>query len=399
MLLLSDASSIVVLKFLQIFLWISIPAFLIGMLITTFTHYSNKRKKQKESKQPFIFEDDASYAGYDEVSLMPLALQANDQETKKIMNYLSFSTARYIAMQKDFKFLTEKYQQLQANKSYINQNLETKNNDTMETIHTDLQQIPGQQIDLIRQQQHEIEKRELLAELDQLTVSYENLEKDNNSLREQLNVYCENGTGFTSMIQKWEEEKAELKRRISEQEYLKDVLDEKKQQITFLQQQLEQRIKNHHLVEQQFRELGIKFMEANEKLEIKEQSDKEFQAAVHDKEQEIILLKEALQSATAKAAQLETTIKEWQEQHSKFSFELKEKNNLVSDLHAQLAEANEAKIKLEERLERSQTFIKGFHRKLSDILQEEIPESPVIVMKPVYKQENIGEQITESAIQ
>jgi len=399
MLLLSDASSIVVLKFLQIFLWISIPAFLIGMLITTFTHYSNKRKKQKESKQPFIFEDDASYAGYDEVSLMPLTLQANDQETKKIMNYLSFSTARYIAMQKDFKFLTEKYQQLQANKSYINQNLETKNNDTMETIHTDLQQIPGQQIDLIRQQQHEIEKRELLAELDQLTVSYENLEKDNNSLREQLNVYCENGTGFTSMIQKWEEEKAELKRRISEQEYLKDVLDEKKQQIAFLQQQLEQRIKNHHLVEQQFRELGIKFMEANEKLEIKEQSDKEFQAAVHDKEQEIILLKEALQSATAKAAQLETTIKELLEQHSKFSFELKEKNNLVSDLHAQLAEANEAKIKLEERLERSQTFIKGFHRKLSDILQEEIPESPVIVMKPVYKQENIGEQITESAIQ
>jgi len=399
MLLLSDASSIVFLKFLQIFLWISIPAFLIGMLITTLTHYSNKRKKQKESKQPFIFEDDASYAGYDEVSLMPLALQANDQETKKIMNYLSFSTARYIAMQKDFKFLTEKYQQLQANKSYINQNLETKNNDTMETIHTDLQQIPGQQIDLIRQQQHEIEKRELLAELDQLTVSYENLEKDNNSLREQLNVYCENGTGFTSMIQKWEEEKAELKRRISEQEYLKDVLDEKKQQIAFLQQQLEQRIKNHHLVEQQFRELGIKFMEANEKLEIKEQSDKEFQAAVHDKEQEIMLLKEALQSATAKAAQLETTIKELQEQHSKFSFELKEKNNLVSDLHAQLAEANEAKIKLEERLERSQTFIKGFHRKLSDILQEEIPESPVIVMKPVYKQENIGEQITESAIQ
>ena len=399
MLLLSDASSIVFLKFLQIFLWISIPAFLIGMLITTLTHYSNKRKKQKESKQPFIFEDDASYAGYDEVSLIPLTLQANDQETKKIMNYLSFSTARYIAMQKDFKFLTEKYQQLQANKSYINQNLETKNNDTMETIHTDLQQIPGQQIDLIRQQQHEIEKRELLAELDQLTVSYENLEKDNNSLREQLNVYCENGTGFTSMIQKWEEEKAELKRRISEQEYLKDVLDEKKQQIAFLQQQLEQRIKNHHLVEQQFRELGIKFMEANEKLEIKEQSDKEFQAAVHDKEQEIILLKEALQSATAKAAQLETTIKELQEQHSKFSFELKEKNNLVSDLHVQLAEANEAKIKLEERLERSQTFIKGFHRKLSDILQEEIPESPVIVMKPVYKQENIGEQITESAIQ
>src|SRR6187455_3347919 len=260
-----------------------------------------------------------------------------------------------------------------------------------------MNQLSDQQIDSIKQQ-HEIEKRELLAELDQLTVSFENLEKDNNSLRDQLNVYCENGTGFTSMIQKWEEEKAELKRRINEQEYLKDVLEEKKQQIIFLQQQLEQRIKNHHLVEQQFRELGLKFMEANEKLEIKEQSVKEFQAAVHDKEQEIILLKEVLQSATANAAQLETTIKELQEQNSKFSFGLEEKNKLISDLQTQLAEANETKIKLEERLERSQTFFKGFHRKLSDILQEEIPESPVIVMKPVYKEEN-KEQLTESAIQ
>jgi chromosome segregation ATPase len=395
MLLLSDASLVVFFKFLQIFLWISIPAFLIGMLITTVTHYRNKRKKQKESKQPFIFDDDASCAGYDDVSLMPLTLQANDQETKKIMNYLSFSNARYIAIQKDFKVLTEKYQQLQGN---FYQNSETKKYETMDTIQTDLQQISYQQIDSIKQQ-HEIEKRKLLAELDQLTASFENLEKDNNNLREQLNVYCENGTGFTSMIQKWEEEKAELKRRTNEQEYLKDVLDEKKQQIVFLQQQLEQRIKNHHLVEQQFRELGIKLMEASEKLEIKEQSDKEFQATVRDKEQEINFLKEVIQSATENAAQLEATIKELQEQNSKFSFGLEEKNNLISDLRAQLAEANEVKMKLEEKLERSQTFFKGFHKKLSDILQEENPESPVIVMKPVYKQENIEEHITESAIQ
>jgi len=110
-------------------------------------------------------------------------------------------------------------------------------------------------------------------------------------------------------------------------------------------------------------------------------------------------LKEVIQSATENAAQLEVTIKELQEQNSKFSFGLEEKNNLISDLQAQLADIDEAKIKLEEKLERSQTFFKGFHKKLTDILQEENPESPVIVMKPVYKQENKEEQITESAIQ
>lgn len=331
---------------------------------------------------------------YDDVSLMSLNLQVNNQEAKKIVNYLSFSNARYIAIQKDFKTLSEKYQQLQAN---IYKNSETKKIESMETIQTDLQPITSEQIARIKQQ-HESEKKELLTELAQLTTSFENLEKDNNSLREQLNVYCENGTGFTTLLQKWEEEKAELKSRINQQEYLKDVLDEKKQQIVFLQQQLEQRIRNHHLVEQQFRDLGVKFMDVNEKLEVNQQLIKEFQAAVHDKEQEIIFLKEVVQSANANAVHLETAFKELQEEHSKLSLDIEEKNSQVSELQLQLAEINDVKIKLEERLERSQTFIKGFHRKLSDILQEEIPESPVIVMKPLYRQENI-EQPSEIAIQ
>jgi chromosome segregation ATPase len=389
--LLSDASSIVFLKFLQVFLWISIPALLIGMLITTVSHYRNKRKKVKTPGQPYILEESVDY---DDVSLMSLNLQVNNQEAKKIVNYLSFNNARYIAIQKDFKTLSEKYQQLQAN---IYKNSETKKIEFMETIQTDLQPITSEQIARIKQQ-HESEKKELLTELAQLTTSFENLEKDNNSLREQLNVYCENGTGFTTLLQKWEEEKAELKSRINQQEYLKDVLDEKKQQIVFLQQQLEQRIRNHHLVEQQFRDLGVKFMDVNEKLEVNQQLIKEFQAAVHDKEQEIIFLKEVVQSANANAVHLETAFKELQEEHSKLSLDIEEKNSQVSELQLQLAEINDVKIKLEERLERSQTFIKGFHRKLSDILQEEIPESPVIVMKPLYRQENI-EQPSEIAIQ
>ena len=393
MLLLLDASLFVFFNFLQVFLWISIPALLIGMLLTTIMHYRDKRKKQKSLGEPLIFESEGSSAA--DVSLIPLDLflHGDKEETRRIKNYLSHSNARYIAIQKDFKVLSEKYQQLQV-KRY--QNFETKKNKSMETIHTDLQQISYEQVD--SKQEYELEKKELLAELDQLTISFENLEKDNMNLREQLSVYSENGTGFTSMIQKWDEEKAELKKRISEQEYLKDVLEEKKQQIIFLQQQIEQRIKNHHLEEQQFRELGIKFIDANEKLEIKEQSIKEFKTTVHDKEQEIIFLKEVVQSEATKAVQLETTIKELQEQSSKFSFELDKKNDLINELQAQLSEINEAKIKLEERLEKSQTFFKGFHRKLSDILQEEIPESPVIVMKPVYKDEN-KEQFTESAIQ
>lgn len=396
MLLLLDASLFVFFNFLQVFLWISIPALLIGMSITTVMHYRDKRKKQKSLEGSLTSKSEGSNADHGDISSIPLDLflHGDKQESKRIMNYLSQSNARYIAIQKDFKILTEKYQQLRKNNS---QNFATKKNKTMETIHRDLQQLSHEQVNSI-QQEYELEKKEMLAELHQLTISFENLEKDNISLREQLSAYCENEAGVTSMIQKWDEEKAELKRRINDQEYLKDVLEEKKQQIVFLQQQLEQRIKNHHLEEQQFRELGIKFIDANEKLEMKERSIKEFEATVHNKEQEIILIKEVVQNAAVNAEQLETTIKKLQEKNSKFSIELDKKNILITELQVQLAEINEAKIKLEERLERSQTFFKGFHRKLSDILQEEIPESPVIVMKPVYKEEN-KEPFTESAIQ
>ena len=389
MLLLLDASLFVLFNFLQVFLWISIPALLIGMVITTVMHYRDKRKKQKSLEGSLISKSEGSNAEHGDISSIPLDLflHGDKQESKRIMNYLSQSNARYIAIQKDFKILTEKYQQLRKNNS---QNFATKKNKTMETIHRDLQQLSHEQVNSI-QQEYELEKKEMLAELHQLTISFENLEKDNISLREQLSDYCDNESGVTSMIQKWDEEKAELKRRINDQEYLKDVLEEKKQHIVFLQQQLEQRIKNHHLEEQQFRELGIKFIDANEKLEIKERS-------IKDKEQEIILLKEVVQTAAVNAEQLETTIKKLQEKNSKLLIEVDKKNILITEMQAQLVEINEAKIKLEERLERSQTFFKGFHRKLSDILQEEIPESPVIVMKPVYKEEN-KEPFTESAIQ
>ena len=81
--------------------------------------------------------------------------------------------------EKILKFLTEKYQRLHVN---IHQNSETIKNKTMETIQTDMQQTLHEQIESIKQQ-HEIEKKELYAELTQLTSAFENLEKDNNSLR------------------------------------------------------------------------------------------------------------------------------------------------------------------------------------------------------------------------
>lgn len=398
MLFLSDASLVIFLQFLQILLWIGIPALIIAMLITTVVHYRNKKRKSKnEKEQRLIFENDGgAYSGYDDFSLLPqgVYLPGSQHEVKGIIHHLFHSKARYMAIRKDFEILNRKYQRLHV---HIHQDSETIKNKTMETIQTDMQQTLHEQIESIKQQ-HEIEKKELYTELMQLTGAYENLEKDNNSLRDQLIAYSSDENKTTAIIQKWEEEKAELKRRISEKEYLKDVLEEKKLQIGFLQQQLEQRIKNHHLVEQQFRELGIKFMEVKEELEIKQQTEKDFQAGIHEKDQEIVFLKEKMQSKTDQTAALEASLKTALEQNENFSLTVESNSKLIGSLHEQLSVSNEIKKELERKLERNNALLKGFHRKLSDVFEEEMAEPPVVTMKPVYTQEN-AEQLSESVVQ
>jgi len=192
--------------------------------------------------------------------------------------------------------------------------------------------------------------------------------------------------------------KSRAKEKINEHEYLKDVLEEKKLQITFLQQQLEQRIKNHHLVEQQFRDLGIKLMETREELEINQQSSKEFETSMHEKENEISFLKEMLQSKTDQGAQMESLVKTLKDQNESISSLLQDNSTLIESLREQLATSNEKKAELEIRLEKSQSYFKGLHRKLTDILEEQTAESPVIMMKPVFVQEQ-DKELPGSAVQ
>lgn len=396
MLLLADASTIIFLKFLQILLWVSIPAFLIGMLITTLLHYKNKRKKKNETPSLLVESNGRLISGYDDSSLIPqrFYLPSNKNEVNGIIHQLFHSKARYLAIRRDYEVLTKKFQKMHVN---VHSNSGIIKQETMETIHADTRYDLTEHIQDIKQQ-YELEKKQLHSELTQLNSAYENLEKDNANLHEQLNAYSHDDTKVTAVLNKWELEKAELKKKLTEQEYLKDVLEEKKLQITFLQQQLEQRIKNHHLVEQQFRDLGVKFMEVKEELEIKQQSEKDLQTIVHDKEQEISSLKEMIQAKTDLATGMESSLKELQERSMNFSLTEQDNSKLITQLRDELALSNENKNELEQKLEKSQNHFKGLHRKLADILEEDIAKSPVIIMTPIFTGES-EQELSGSAIQ
>ena len=139
-------------------------------------------------------------------------------------------------------------------------------------------------------------------------------------------------------------------------------------------------------------------MEVKEELEIKQQTEKDFQAGIDEKDREVVFLKEMIQSKTDHNAELEALLKTAQEQNENFSLAVEGNSKLIASLQEQLAVGNEIKNELERKLERNNALLKGFHRKLSDVFEEEMAEPPVVTMKPVYTQEN-AEQLSESAVQ
>ena len=82
-------------------------------------------------------------------------------------------------------------------------------------------------------------------------MTLQQLKEENAALQQKAQANSEHKHGnyeqqikeMQSLLNKAEEEKTALKNKITDQTYLQDVLQEKKLQIEFLQNQLEQRIK------------------------------------------------------------------------------------------------------------------------------------------------------------
>src|SRR5262245_10391744 len=157
MLVLSDASLFMVLKFLQVLLWISIPALFIALLITTLVHYSRKKRQKLRGDEPASSKDLADHTLPSPVYPLP----GSRHEVKKLRHELSRSNARYIAIRRDFEILTKKFQRLYTN---IHKDSETTKKETMETIHMDMPQSYREEMENLKRH-HENEKKELHAEL------------------------------------------------------------------------------------------------------------------------------------------------------------------------------------------------------------------------------------------
>ncbi|MEO5562507.1 MAG: hypothetical protein ABIR18_03710 [Chitinophagaceae bacterium] len=377
-------------RFIQILVWIILPVFLSAIMLTIFLHYKKKKKgdhtSAEDAENNFILatpeqfnhkkndEGDGEYVFFDHSGLI--------REYKSRMFY---NHARYTALRNDYAKLEAKYSSLHNNKSKLlpdNKNIYMKNyND--ETLHVD---------------DNAIEKRELSDKLEQLTRSYQRLEEENRFLQEQISLETAGDDERDKIMNRWKEENKTLREKVTEQEYLEEVLEEKKSQIVFLQNQLEQRIRNQHQADHQRQRANLEMQEAqdqhqsiihqidalkNELLQKQENVDK-LQMSNCEKEEQLQERQQLLGSKLDHITYLENVLNETKEQNELVNAEAADERDQVKALKQLLSDERSRQQFLEQKLLANKQMLQRLHKEFSVCLNEDVQESPIVSLRPSY---------------
>lgn len=381
-------------KFIQILCWIVLPVFLLAGLLTVFLHYRKKKIEKAETSgddenfmhgSPELLgytKGDGEYVFFDHSSLI--------SEYKK---RLSFNHARYTALHHDLEKLETKYAMLAQYTAAIT----NKKNTNMENLHESMPRHVEKEINKMTAD-YAAEKRELVERLEQLGKSYQSLEQEHESLLEKVSMETVTDEEKAAIINRWREENIGLKDKVAEQDYLKEILEEKKVQIEFLQNQLEQRIKNNHQSENERNQLlanleqskssgenVLKQLESlkNELSKAQEENNK-LQMVLHEKEG---LLNERQQLLTSKLDHitwLENTLHETKEQNELLNASVGDTKDIVSVLQDQLSYEQDRAQAIEQKFASSKQLMQRLYKDFSAMMSEENDQSPVIPLRPDY---------------
>lgn len=198
--------------------------------------------------------------------------------------------------------------------------------------------------------------------------------------------------------------------RINEQEYLRDVLTEKKKQIEFLQIQIEQRIRDNHELETRFNDLSADYMgmkNVNEDLQRNLQAYEEELKAKQAKKEELISMVDLLQQdkqsllaelheSKSQANQLQILVEELKGENDQLNTQLDEKETAITRLEEQVAIYADRINKLNAKLDVNRKIMLHVRNEIGMAVEGELPEnySPVITMKTDFRgtgNENLNE--------
>lgn len=344
---------------------------------------------KNSSEQPVVSDADNEL-----VSRLQSQLNERDVTIQQLEEMLSASSTNEadLEKEKEWKKLLEEQESLLANKQLAIEQRENELNHTLSQLHllkghveileSEKQQLNKQlesvdkhaplQLAAMEKKWQE-EKAELSTKLQLTNSKLETIQKENEWLNEQakkINTIPveteESKLKYDQLHQLFvsiEKENQEMKSRLSDQQYMEDIVQEKKLQIEFLQNQLDQRIKT-------FREMEKQYETDSARLKLLDETAKKYEdelqivsSILRNKEQEFAHLRDTSEktigSKITHIELLEREMGNMQQQNNLLSASLEETNKNNSVVSKQLNQQTQRISELESKLEvSSQLFIK-----------------------------------------
>lgn len=388
-------------KFLQIISWIMLPVLLGIILVTIFLHYRRK-KKTHESGQNMLDDILLSPGENDTAKTGAYVLFDHSGLIRQYRNKLSYNYAKYTALKHDFEKLERKYHALaDTGKSRL---VNLKNNDMENTP----EQLMNKMAD-----EYAAEKKELLTRLEQLDRSYKSLEAENESLLEQLGMQSATEGDKEIIVNRWKEENAALRAELEEKACLADMLAEKKTQVEFLQNQVDQRIKNYHLAERQREEARQEAervrrsyeqhagdMQAlKNELEAKHNEANEFRTLLSEREREVRQQQELLLSKNDHITYLGNVLQELKQQNEMLNASVADGHDRAAALQQQIDDERSRLVMAEQRLASHRQLVQRLYKEFAACMEDENQSPPVVSLRPAYINKATETEWDETAVQ
>jgi len=260
----------------------------------------------------------------------------------------------------------------------------------------ELQRYYAKQVDELGVQ-YKSEKTDLSMQVQQLQKTVQQLKDENAVLLQKVQSNGEQRPGgyeqqikeLQLLLSKAEEEKATLKNKITDQQYLQDVLQEKKLQIEFLQNQLEQRIRTFREIEKEAADKTQQVQQTQSQKdnfereihamreELKQQREEvtAWQLAVERSREEIRQYQDSVRSKSGHIENLERNLHEVQQQQAVLQLVLDDKQNMISSLQETLNREQQKTKDLEGKLITNNQLLSKIYGDLSKSLSNP-PGSP-----------------------
>lgn len=357
-------------RFLQIILWIILPVLALSLVAAVLVH----RYRKKNSVNNLQKDDSSLFTSMENPGRGAYVLFDHSGLVRNYRNKLSYNQARYIALKHDFEKLELKYAAM-ANFS---------SNNKLNTMENHVPSAPSQD-------ELNYEKKELIDRLDQITRSYQALEEENESLLEQISLQTASEDEKTLVINRWKEENVVLRGKAAEQEYLQDVLEEKKRQIDFLQQQLEQRIRAFHESEKNQSSLRSELTrQVSENVALQEKLA-ELEAKLQSQDASIDQQEQQLTSHHEHCIYLENVVKELRAQNEMLNASLADSRDITTALQDQLIYEQSRLNNAEQKLVGNRQLLARLYKEISHSIEIDTAVSPVISIRPGLSVDEEGE--------